>query len=76
MDGIVGALTEKALKGDLPVVKALVEFAEGQKAQAEPTKKQKGLTVAQELMEDLRLHGEWKGEAEDGFGGLEVEESY
>jgi hypothetical protein len=81
-DGIVVALAEKALKGDLPVVKALVEFAEGQKAQAEPTRqKWTGPTAAQELMEDLRLHGEWKGEQEEGFGevgcgGLELEEKY
>ena len=81
-EGIVGALSEKALKGDLATVKALVEFAEGGKPQAEPKqKKRHGLTAAQELMEDLRLHGEWKGEqvegfGEVGFGGLELEEKY
>jgi hypothetical protein len=82
MDGIVEALSEKAMKGDLPTVKALIEFVEGQKALAEPnTKKRSGPTAAQELMEDLRLHGEWKGEQEEGFGevgfgGLELEEKY
>jgi hypothetical protein len=67
---IVGALSDKAVKGDLASVKALVEFAEGRKPQAEAKKKRDGLTPAQELMEDLRLHGEWKGEQEEGFGEL------
>ena len=79
---IVGALSDKAVKGDLPTVKALVEFVEGQKVQPEPKKKERsGPTAAQELIDDLRLHGEWKGEqvegfGEVGFGGLEPEDKY
>ena len=67
---IVGALSDKATKGDLPSVRALVEFAGGIKPQAEPTKKRHGRSAAQELIDDLRLHGEWKGEQEEGFGEI------
>jgi len=55
-------LSDKAVDGDLPSVKMLVELAEGGNRRAEPKKRLHLLTAAQELMEDLRLHGEWKGE--------------
>jgi len=67
---IVGALSDKATKGDLPSVRALVEFAGGIKPQAEPKKKRHGMSASEELYEDLRLHGEWKGEQKEGFGEI------
>jgi hypothetical protein len=60
-------LTGKALKGDLTNLKILLELAAKKKVQAEPVKKQ-GMTLAQRWMEDLRVHGEWKGDQEEGLG--------
>ena len=55
-------LSDKAVDGDLPSVKLLVALAEGGNEQAKPKKRLHRLTAAQELTEDLRLHGEWNGE--------------
>jgi len=55
-------LSDKAVDGDLPSVRLLIALAEGESRIEKPKKRLHRLTVAQELMEDLRLHGEWKGE--------------
>jgi len=69
-------LTDTALKGDLPNFKALVALAEKKKP-VEAVKK-KVMTLAEVLMQDLRLNGEWKGPmaeelGEVGEGGVEPE---
>ena len=62
-------LSDKAVDGDLPSVKLLVALAEGGNEQAKPKKRLHRLTAAQELTEDLRLHGEWNGEPWAGEWG-------
>jgi hypothetical protein len=70
---------EAALKGHIASTKMLVDLAVRKKPRAAPVKKKpQGMTLAQRWMEDLREHGEWKGEQEEGFaevgeGGLEPE---
>ena len=59
--GLVEMLFQKALKGDLATVKALVEFGEGKKPQAEPKKKRSGPTASQELA----MEEEWVGPMEE-----------
>ena len=62
-EDLLGALSKKALRGDLPAIKALAEFAEERKAKAEPKKKRTGPTAAQEL----ETEEEWVGPME-GLG--------
>jgi hypothetical protein len=71
-------LTKKALDGHLASTKVLVGLAGAKKPIAEPVKKRSGLTAAELLMADIKQHGQWKweeeeGSAETGVGGVEAE---
>lgn len=60
---IADLFKEEAVVGNLAKTKMLVELAMRKKPRAEPVKKpRRGKSAAQELEEDLRLHGEWKAE--------------
>jgi hypothetical protein len=82
-DKLVGAnakgwahlFSKAALDGDRPSVEKLVKFALLKKPRAEPAKKpRRGMSAAQKLGEDLRLHGEWQAEVEKEARG-EVQEA-
>src|ERR1039458_4153714 len=71
-------LEAKALEGDLATTKAMVVLADGKKPEPDPKKKRRGLTAAELLMADIKQHGQWSGEqeegsAENGGGGVEGE---
>ena len=64
-------LTNKALGGDVATAKALVGLAEVKKPRAEPVKKRRGPSLAEQLMAEPQWRG---GSAETGGGGVEAED--
>jgi hypothetical protein len=75
---LANLLTNQAMGGDVAIAKALVELAEGKKPRPEPRKKRRGPTAAELLMADIKQHGQWQdeqeeGSAETGGGGVEAE---
>jgi hypothetical protein len=65
-------LSDKALEGDLPSVKLLVELAESGDRQAEPAKKRSGRTAASGIGDRLWVNGVWQGAVGDEDLGTEV----
>ena len=65
-------LVEKALDGDLPSVKVMVELAESGDRQAEPAKKRSGRTAASGIWDRLWVNGVWQGAVGDEDLGTEV----
>jgi hypothetical protein len=72
-DVVVSKLREAAEKGDVVCVKTLMSFSERKKPREKPKKRQRGLTLAQQLAAEPEWEGppDW-GEDED-FGEREPE---
>jgi hypothetical protein len=66
-------LTEKALKGDLASTRVLVGLAERKKPRAEPVKKRRGPSLAEQLAAEPQWQEPAEGREERGGEGVEGE---